>query len=143
MRTFPVQLIAILLMGLLNTTSLADESIDALVSSPDRFKLLLENDEVRVLEYQLLPGQRDEWHTHPPKVSYVVSGGTLRISLKDGSSFEVTETTGAAAWMNALGAHFAENVGSTPVRIVLVEVKSAARGNGPVVASPGPAPDHN
>jgi len=143
MRTSSARLIAILLMGVLNTTSLANDSIDALVSSPDRFKLLLENDEVRVLEYQLLPGQRDEWHTHPPKVSYVVSGGTLRISLKDGSSFEVTETTGAAEWMNALGEHFAENVGLTPVRILLVEVKSAARGNGPAAASPGSAPEQH
>jgi hypothetical protein len=50
--------------------------------------------------------------------------------LKDGSSFEVTETTGAAAWMEALGEHFTENVGSAPVRIVLMEVKSAAGGNG-------------
>src|SRR5262245_50337358 len=126
MRTSIVRLITLLLMGLLNCATQADNSIDAIVASPDRFKLLLENDEVRVLEYQLLPGQRDEWHTHPPKVSYVVSGGTLRITLRDGSSFEVTETTGGAAWMNALGEHCAENVGSTPVRIVLVEVKSAA-----------------
>jgi len=126
MRALVVLLMAILLTGVPGPTLQADNSIDALAASPARFKLLLENDEVRVLEYQLLPGQRDEWHTHPPKVSYVVSGGTLRITLKDGSSFDVTETTGTATWMNSLGEHFAENVGPTPVRIVLVEVKSAA-----------------
>lgn len=141
MRTFIVRFAAILLTGLLSTASRAESPIDALVTSPDRFRLLLENDEVRVLEYQLLPGQRDVWHTHPPKVSYVVSGGTLRITLKDGSSFQVAETTGDATWMNALGEHFAENVGSTPVRILLVEVKSAARTNGPPTTSPGPAPE--
>jgi hypothetical protein len=30
--------------------------VDGLVSSPDNFKLLLENDHVRVLQYTLLPG---------------------------------------------------------------------------------------
>ena len=56
---------------------------DAVAVSPDRFRILLENDNVRVLEYSLNPGERDEWHTHPPKVSWVVSGGKLRITLAD------------------------------------------------------------
>jgi len=130
MRISLLPSIVLLLMALQTASSTADDSIDALVASPDRFKVLLENDEVRVIEYELLPGQRDQWHTHPPKVSYVISGGTLRISLDDGSSFEVTETTGSATWMNSLGRHFAENVGPTAVRILLVEVKAAAENRG-------------
>jgi len=126
MRISLLRSIVLLLMGLQAASSTADVSLDALVASPDRFKVLLENDDVRVIEYVLLPAQRDQWHTHPPKVSYVISGGTLRISLDDGSSFEVTETTGSATWMNSLGRHFAENVGPTTVRILLVEVKAAA-----------------
>ena len=43
----------------------------------------LENENVRVLEYVLEPGERDQWHTHPAKVSYV-RGGELRIHLADG-----------------------------------------------------------
>ena len=42
--------------------------VDGLVSSPDNFKLLLENDRVRVLQYTLPPGALDHWHTHPPRV---------------------------------------------------------------------------
>jgi quercetin dioxygenase-like cupin family protein len=100
--------------------------IDAVAVSPDRFKVLLENPQVRVIEYVLLPGERDQWHTHPPKVSYVVTGGTLRISTDDGQSFVTDEKTGSATWMDTLGRHYAENVGTTPVRIVLVEIKSAS-----------------
>ncbi len=99
--------------------------VDPVVVSPERFTVLLENSHVRVVEYVLLPGQRDQWHTHPPKVSYVVAGGTLRITTEDGRSFLATEKRGSATWMDALGRHFAENVGKTPVRILLVEVKSA------------------
>jgi quercetin dioxygenase-like cupin family protein len=100
--------------------------IDAVAASPDRFTLLLENEHVRLVEYVLLPGERDRWHTHPPKASYVVSGGTLRITTEDGRSFVSHEKTGGATWMGALGPHIAQNVGETTVRIVLVEVKAAA-----------------
>jgi len=99
--------------------------IDPVAVSPVRFTVLLENRRVRVVEYVLLPGQRDQWHTHPPKVSYVIAGGTLRITTEDGRSFLANEKRGSATWMDALGRHFAENVGKTPVRILLVEVKAA------------------
>jgi len=99
--------------------------IDAVIASPDKFRMLLENEHVRVVEYTLEPGARDQWHTHPPKVSYVVTGGTLRITTDDGRSFLTDEKEGSVAWMDALGRHFAENVGKTPIRIVLVEVKSS------------------
>lgn len=102
-----------------------EKPIDPVSVSPNLYTVLLENEQVRVVEYLLKPGQRDEWHTHPPKVSYVVEGGTLRITLKDGKSFIAEEKAGAASWMETLGLHFAENVGKTPVKIVLVEVKSA------------------
>jgi beta-alanine degradation protein BauB len=103
------------------TQSPAD--IDPLVASPANFKMLPENERVRVLEYTLQPGEHDQWHTHPPKVSYVVSGGELRIHLDDGTSLVSDEKAGTAVWMKAVPRHYAENVGRTPVRIVLVEVK--------------------
>ena len=53
---------------------------DALLASPANFKLLFENEYVRVVEYVVQPGQQDQWHTHPAKVSYVAEGGALRIS---------------------------------------------------------------
>jgi quercetin dioxygenase-like cupin family protein len=89
--------------------------------------LLLENEHVRVLEYVLLPGEQDQWHTHPPKVSYVLSGGKLEIHLDDGTSFLADEKTGTADWAGVRGKHYVKNVGATPVRILLVEDKAAAR----------------
>lgn len=99
--------------------------IDPVAVSPDRFTVLLDNPQVRVVEYTLRPGERDQWHTHPSKVSYVVSSGQLRIHLADGTSFLSDETAGTAVWMDALPRHYAENVGKTDVKIVLTEVKSA------------------
>lgn len=34
--------------------------------------------------------------------------------------------TGSASWMDALGRYFAQNVGKSPVRIILVEIKGAS-----------------
>ena len=100
--------------------------LDPLTVSPRNYRVLLENQHVRVLEYRIEPGQKEEWHTHPPKVSYIVSGGTLRITTAGGESFVVTEDSDNAVWMGAVDRHFGENIGSTPVRIVLVEIKSLA-----------------
>lgn len=102
------------------------DHIDPIEVSPDKYRVLLENEHVRVLEYQIKPGQKEVWHTHPPKVSYIVSGGMLRITTEGGDSFIVTEDSDDAAWMGAVGLHFGENIGTTPVRIVLVEIKSLA-----------------
>jgi hypothetical protein len=79
------------------TTPPAESTTDAVRASPNRFRTLLENAHVRVLEYTLRPGERDAWHMHPPKVSYVVRGGQLRIHLADGSALDVTETAGTAS----------------------------------------------
>ena len=107
------------------------EASDPVLASPHQFRVLLDNEHVRVVEYTLSPGERDRWHTHPPKVSYVVSGGELRIHMADGTSFPATERAGSASWMDALPRHYAENVGTTAVRIVLTEVKAARKQSDP------------
>ncbi|MGQ0540651.1 MAG: hypothetical protein ACT4O9_02220 [Blastocatellia bacterium] len=99
-------------------------SIDPVKVSPDKFKILLENDHVRVVEYALKPGEKDNWHTHPAKTSYVVSGGNLKIRIENGEEISVEEKTGAAAWAEKLGKHYAENVGDTYVVILLPEIKA-------------------
>ena len=109
------------------SSALIDNSdIDALKASPENFKLLLENDHVRVLEYTLKPGTKDLTHTHPPKSSYIVSGGKLKVNLENGDSLIFDEKAGTASWMDHVGKHYVENIGTTEIKIILTEVKSAA-----------------
>ena len=100
------------------------DQIDPVAASPDMYRVLLENEHVRVVQYEIRPGESDGWHTHPAKTSYVSSGGTLRITTADGTSFVVEEESGAAAWLDAIGKHYGENIGDSIVRIILVEIKS-------------------
>lgn len=98
-------------------------NIDALEASPGQFKLLMENNRVRVLQYTLKPGEKDEWHTHPPKSSYVVTGGKLKVHLDNGETIIADEKAGTASWMDYVGKHYVENIGNTTVTIILTEVK--------------------
>jgi len=100
-----------------------NSDIDALKASPENFKLLLENDHVRVLEYTLKPGSKDQTHTHPPKSSYIVTGGKLKVNLENGDSLIFDEKAGTASWMDHVGKHYVENIGTTEIKIILTEVK--------------------
>lgn len=120
--------------GIATDQSPAD--IDALVASPANFSVLLENEHVRVLEYVLAPGEQDQWHTHPPKVSYVLSGGALKVFLDDGTTLLADEKIGTASWAGVRGKHYVKNVGTTTVRILLVEDKAAARDAAILPSSP-------
>jgi quercetin dioxygenase-like cupin family protein len=99
--------------------------IDVIKVSPDKCKVLMENEYVRVLEYTLAPGQKDNPHTHPPKSYYVVEGGTLRVYPEKGQPFDAEERKGAVEWGDYIGKHHVENVGSTTVKLLLTEVKAA------------------
>ena len=99
-------------------------NIDGLKVSPSNFKLLLENEYVRVLEYSLKPGQKDTPHTHPAKSSYVVSGGRIKVYLENGEVLIFDEKAGTADWGDYVGKHQVENIGNTTVTIVLTEIKS-------------------
>ena len=123
-------LFLLLLKGLLINWSCKDSApgkelltIDPVKLSPGIFKILLENEHVRVVQYSLNPGEKDEWHTHPPKSSYVVSGGKLKVHLDNGEIIDLDEQTGTASWMNYVGKHYVENIGNTTVTIVFTEIK--------------------
>jgi quercetin dioxygenase-like cupin family protein len=99
--------------------------VDGLVSSPANFKLLLENDHVRVLQYTLPPGALDHWHTHPPRVGYVLSGAKIRVTEADGSHQDYDEKTGETYWADFSALHDTLNLDTKPYVALLIEVKGA------------------
>ena len=107
--------------------SVQPQQVDALTASPENFRLVLENENVRVLEYTLLPGQKDRQHTHPRRVAHVILGGTLRVGFPDGTSMIFEEKASESSWSNPSPLHDTENIGTTPIKILLVEVKESGR----------------
>ena len=107
------------------------DSLDALTAAPANHRLLMENDQVRVLEALIRPGDRTPVHTHRwPAVQYVCSwshfirrDGDGNITLDSRTSTSPAE--GAALWSEPLPPHSAENVGTTDLRVIVVEIKAA------------------
>jgi quercetin dioxygenase-like cupin family protein len=88
----------------------------------DVYKLILENERVRVFDVRFKPGQKAEMHGHPDHVIYVISDYTLNLRMPDGSSQVIPLKAGQTFWMGA-GPHAAENIGKTEGHAVVVELK--------------------
>jgi mannose-6-phosphate isomerase-like protein (cupin superfamily) len=96
--------------------------IDPVQASPANYKALMENDQVRVVEMTLRPGEKDEWHSHPDETVYFVRGSKVRITLEDGGSMEADLPDGHVMWHEAW-THQVENLGSGDLRAIIVESK--------------------
>jgi len=123
-----------MLLGMLLTTSLlffaagAALAQDVMKVSPETHKVLLENDQVRVLEARMKPGEKVAMHSHPANVVYFFTDGKIKITYPDGKT-EVREVkAGVAGWSEGV-THAAENVGTTEFHELQIELKKPALAN--------------
>jgi quercetin dioxygenase-like cupin family protein len=76
-----------------------------------------------VLEATLEPGQKENAHSHPAYVVYVLAGGTIRLHGADGKTSDLTFKTGDVLYREPVAQHWGENVGTTTTHLILVELK--------------------
>ena len=95
---------------------------DPTVTDPDKYRVVFENERVRVLEYRDEPGQRTSPHDHPDSVMVTLSGFDRRLVNAAGESREGTLEAGEIRWLDAQ-THSGENIGTTPTHVVFVELK--------------------
>jgi mannose-6-phosphate isomerase-like protein (cupin superfamily) len=95
---------------------------DAVKVAPDVYKVLLENDEVRVLEARLKQGAKSEMHSHPRNVVYFLNNSRAKFTFPDGKSENADLKRGQALWYDAVS-HSVENTGTEDVTAVLIELK--------------------
>lgn len=109
--------------------------MDAVVAAPESHKVLLENDDVRVLEVIIPPGVREPDHTHrmpsvmivdrPAMIQYY-QGAALVFSSPPGASARAT----VGQWMEPEGLHAVENVDTSTYHAFRVELKRHQPGPG-------------
>jgi len=58
-------------------------SADPTETDPDKYKVVFENDRVRVLEYRDKPGDRTSPHRHPDSVMYTLGAFERRLIKED------------------------------------------------------------
>ncbi|MGA8075142.1 MAG: hypothetical protein WB995_16830 [Candidatus Acidiferrales bacterium] len=95
---------------------------DPVKLSPQYYKVWIDNDRVRVLEYHLKPGEKEAMHSHPPGFVYVFDDATLRMTLPDGTSSDMSAKGGEVLWREAT-THASENVGKTEAHALALELK--------------------
>jgi len=112
-------------MSNLTTTELdqlRDPSRDPAVTDGDKYKVVLENDRIRVLEYRDSPGQRTSPHHHPDYVLCALSAFTRKFILGEGRE-AVREVRPGEVVSGKAHSHIGENVGSTDTHVLIVELK--------------------
>jgi beta-alanine degradation protein BauB len=111
-------------------------SLDPAETNPDHYRVVFENDRVRVLEYTDRPGDRTTPHRHPDSVMHTLS--FFRRRLHAGADHRDLEMpAGLTGWLPAQE-HAGENIGDTPTHVLFVELKEAGAGD-PRPAHLGPA----
>jgi hypothetical protein len=98
---------------------------DAVKLSPQYYTVVFENDQVRVLEYRLRPGEKEAMHSHPAGVVRYLSDATFLTMLPDGTESEGSVQKGDVQWRD-FTRHAAKNIGSTEALAFAIELKTAA-----------------
>jgi quercetin dioxygenase-like cupin family protein len=83
----------------------------------------VDNPRVRVFETTVKPGEKEAVHSHPATVVYVIEGGKLRNHAPDGTVTEAELRSGDTLYRDPL-THWAENIGATTIRLVVMELKN-------------------
>ena len=100
----------------------AKTTLDPVKLDPKHYKVVINNDQVRVLRAKYGPHEKSVMHEHPASVAVFVSDGHAKFTLPDGTSQDNNAKAHDATWADA-GKHLPENVGDTPLEAIVIELK--------------------
>ena len=95
---------------------------DALKTDPAHYKVMSENERVRIVHVHYGPHEKSIMHAHPDAVVVSLSGGKTMFHLADGKT-EVVELKPGDAMFTPKTVHLPENVSDKPMDAVLIELK--------------------
>ena len=95
---------------------------DAVTIAPDIHKLVYDDEQLRMLDIHVKPGEKAALHRHPRNITYILHGGTLRFTDEKGETKDVTFEDGHVAHMPKT-LHAVENIGPTELHAIQIEFK--------------------
>ena len=95
---------------------------DAAKVAPHVYKVLFENERVRMLEVTMEPGGHTDMHSHPDYLVYMLDDGKVKFTMPSGETAEVEVPAGTTMWREA-EEHATDNVGETAIRGLFFEPK--------------------
>ena len=123
MKRVYILVFVLLVTGLVRGDASVTREQDPLIVNAKTIALKLENSRVRVLEATIKPGDKEQTHSHPAYVIYVIAGGKFRNHAQDGTVTDGEFKTGDVIYREPV-THWAENIGDTTIRLELVELKN-------------------
>ena len=117
---FIIGALATLMMVFIGKALMAQDVVQV---APEQFKMLLENEHVRVLEFRMKPGDKQEMHTHPATVHIELTPTKVKITNPDGKAVEVEGKEGETIWVDPVK-HTVENIGNDEIHGYIVELKN-------------------
>lgn len=119
------------LLALLPGLALADlaQAQDAAKIQPMAYRVVAENDRMRVLEFNSRPGMGlcgSGMHSHPAHLSIALSPMKVRVKTADGKQF-VGENQLGDVFFSEAETHETENLSGKNVRALIVELKQQAK----------------
>ena len=105
----------------------AAQAQDAAKVQSSAFKVVLDNDKLRVLEFNSRPGMGtcgSGMHSHPAGLMIPLTDIKMRFALPDGKTGVAEVKGGTAMWLEAR-THETENVSGRDIQALLVELKPA------------------
>jgi hypothetical protein len=127
MLEYTYYLILLTIFSLVITSGRATAQ-DPVQVSPEIYKVILENDQVRLIEYQAKPGQIDRMHSLPQRLAYSLTPAKLKVVAPDGSITNVEAKEGEAYWLGPV-THSIQNIGTTEAKMLIVEIKDQQGGS--------------
>src|ERR671932_1287321 len=106
----------------LDTEKPMSQNDDAVKVAPDSYKVVLENDQIRVLDVRIKQGAKSEMHSHPRSVAICLNDQRLKFTFPNGKTEQTDLKRGQAVWLDGLS-HAVENIGTEDVSSVVVELK--------------------
>ena len=99
--------------------ALAQDPVDV---APEHYKVLFENERVRVLETRYGPGESSDFHNHPDNLVIALSDGEAIPVNSDGSTTEYLFKFGDVIWREAVQ-HTGVNSSNEDMYLITIEFK--------------------
>jgi hypothetical protein len=108
------------------------ETDDGADAAAEHHRVIFENDEVRILELWIFPGQKEQFHTHPRKSIMIIDAPiNMRYYGPEGTVLfeKKADLNGktSISWREPEGLHALENIDTKTFHAVRIEMKERAK----------------
>ncbi len=96
---------------------------DPVKVAPNQCKVEFENENVRVLRWNVGPREKTPMHEHPASISILLTDGRQTFTQADGTLREADGKAGQVIWSDP-EKHAAQSLSDKPIKVIQIELKT-------------------